>query len=393
MKLKMQYNKLFLSTPVFILYFLSILFNYPILVFKLAVLSGIALAYLQKKQIIPVKVLADLLILLGFTSISLLISSFINQEQLRIESFLIIGIVIITGYVAGTLIRIIKVQEEYKTAFLFGLLILIIETESRRFGEGWFAAATLFSFCVGAVIVTSMKARASISILWALFILPTLTLNLIFGPLFGKLLVFPVLTIAIILSYFIIARLNPAGMSLRRKIVFSILTILLISPSWILQENYSHWRYVSLNPPIETPINYNFITESGDTLSSADQKGKVVVCLFWSAYCGRCSKEYPEFSKLAHQFKERDDVAFYASFISFAGKDSVYFNNVAQQKFDFDWVKSRDGKELFNNLEMGGVPHLSIFDKSGNVIYNGWIRDRPWILVNKPERIIQRLLE
>jgi thioredoxin-related protein len=393
MKLKMQYNKLFLSTPVFILYFLSILFNYPILVFKLAVLSGIALAYLQKKQIIPVKVLADLLILLGFTSISLLISSFINQEQLRIESFLIIGIIIITGYVAGTLIRVIKVQDEYKTAFILGLLILIIESESRRFGEGWFAVATLFGFIIGAVIISGMKVNAKIYVLWGLYIFPTLFLNLIFGPLFGKLLIFPILTIAIILSYFIIERLNPAGMSMRRKIVFSILTILLISPSWILQENYSHWRYVSLNQHIETPINYNFITENGDTLSSADQKGKVVVCLFWSAYCGRCSKEYPEFSKLAKQFKERDDVAFYAVFISFAGKDSVYFNSVAEQKFEFDWVKSRDGKELFTSLQMVGVPHLSIFDKESNVIYNGWVRDRPWIFVKRPERIINQLLE
>lgn len=376
-----------------IIYAAAYFLNLPLAILKSTIMLGLITAMPWDKPWDRFGAIKNLFILISLTTLSIIISSFFNQVQLTVKLFFFPGITIIIGYGIGALIKIIKVQEEYKTAFLFGLLMLIIETEARRFGEGWFAAATLFSFSVGALIISGIKANAKIYVLWGLYIFPTLFLNLIFGTLFGKLLIFPILTLAFILSYFIMAGLNPANMSLRRKIVFSVLTILLISSSWLLQENYSHWRYISLNQHIETPIHYNFITKSGDSISSVDLKGKVVASLFWSAYCGRCSKEYPEFSKLAHQFKERDDVEFYAVFISFAGKDSVYFNTVAEQKFEFDWVTSRDGKELFTNLEMGGVPHLSIFDKESNVIYNGWVRDRPWIFVERPERIINQLLE
>jgi thioredoxin-related protein len=152
-------------------------------------------------------------------------------------------------------------------------------------------------------------------------------------------------------------------------------------------------RYISTNTDIDYKIDYNFISLAGDTISNHDNSGKVVVNLFWSAYCGRCAREYPEFSKLAHKFKERDDVEFYGVFISYSDRDSIYFNKVVKQKFEFDWVKAKNGEELFSDLKMAGVPHLSIFNKEGNVIYNGYVRDRPWILVKRPERIIHRLLE
>lgn len=378
---------------IFTTFFLSISFDIPILIFKLALFSGITFTVLNKKQITTNKILADLLILIGLTSVFLVFSSVVNQEIITYKPFFILGLIVVIGYAIGTLIKIVKVQDVYKTALILGLLMLIIESESRRFGEGWFAVGTMLGFISGAAYLSGIKTEVKPAILWILLIIPTLLLNLIFSPLFGKSLIFPVLTLAFILSYFIIAGLNLVGMNLIRKNVFLVLAILLSGISWFLQENYATLRYTSTNTDVDFNIDYDFISLDGDAISNTDNSGKVVVNLFWSAYCGRCASEYPEFSKLAHKFKERDDVKFYGVFISFSERDSSYFNKVVKQEFEFDWVKADQGAELYSDLQINGVPHLSVFDKEGNVIYNGWVRNRPWILVNKPERIIQRLLD
>ncbi|RIK57579.1 TlpA family protein disulfide reductase, partial [candidate division KSB1 bacterium] len=44
---------------------------------------------------------------------------------------------------------------------------------------------------------------------------------------------------------------------------------------------------------------------SGETISLASQRGRVVLINFWATWCGPCQEELPELARLQSKYRER----------------------------------------------------------------------------------------
>ena len=63
-----------------------------------------------------------------------------------------------------------------------------------------------------------------------------------------------------------------------------------------------------------------------------------------------------------------------------------------QENYSFNWAFAVNSEKVYNDLEMTGVPYLLIVSNKGKVLYNGYPNIRPWLFVNRPQRIIANAL-
>ena len=138
------------------------------------------------------------------------------------------------------------------------------------------------------------------------------------------------------------------------------------------------------------PFSYAFVTDDGDTLTDVSLKGKNVAIFFWSSHCGSCHKELPHFSELAAQYEGDTTKVFIAAFISFdEASDSAFYASEASRESAFTWAKALDSKQVMQNLGFNAFPHVTYINKEGDVVYNGFLSNRPWIFVYHPRKFLE----
>jgi thiol-disulfide isomerase/thioredoxin len=331
------------------------------------------------------------MLLVIVTSFGIIALAYYKSIIISIRPVLVWNGISLLGFGIGFGINKIPIENELKISFIAGLVLFFFESSSRSYGEGWFAIITFLASCMGAIYLVSLVNHKKLLNSF-LFLSPMFILNLAFSSeFFGLSLVFPTLIISSVIAL-VILNLNWKDFTVKTKFCYLAIFILTGILAWPVQENYASWRYSSLNSPLLHSVNYSFRDINGNTLTPLINSGKTVVCLFWSTQCPRCKLEYPAFSELAEKYHNIKGVEFYGVFISFRPDDTLYFNKITQQKFDFKWVKAEGGRNIYDQLKMSGVPHLTIFNKKNEVVYNGWVRNRPWIWINRPEHIINRSL-
>lgn len=137
------------------------------------------------------------------------------------------------------------------------------------------------------------------------------------------------------------------------------------------------------------PLSYAFVTDNGDTLTDASLKGKNVAIFFWSSHCGSCHMELPHFSELAAQYEGDTTKVFIAAFISFnEANDSIFYASETSRESAFTWAKALDSKQVMNDLGFNAFPHVACLNKQGEVVYNGFLSNRPWIFVYRPRKFL-----
>lgn len=194
-----------------------------------------------------------------------------------------------------------------------------------------------------------------------------------------------------ILSVLLIEALN-----IPQKTKYLLLAILmLISIPLVFVGSTNLFTYLvanEMNSKVEQPFpfSYIFITDDGDTLTDVSLKGKNVAIFFWSSHCGSCHKELPHFSELAAQYEGDTTKVFIAAFISFdEASDSAFYASETSRESAFTWAKALDSKQVMQDLGFNAFPHVTYINKEGNVVYNGFLSNRPWIFAYHPRKFLE----
>ena len=193
-----------------------------------------------------------------------------------------------------------------------------------------------------------------------------------------------------ILSVLLIEALN-----ISQKIKYLLLAILmLISIPLVFVGSTNLFTFLvanEMNSKVKQPFpfSYAFVTDDGDTLTDVSLKGKNVAIFFWSSHCGSCHKELPHFSELAAQYEGDTTKVFIAAFISFdEASDSAFYASETSRESAFTWAKALDSNQVMQDLGFNAFPHVTYINKKGNVVYNGFLSNRPWIFVYHPRKFL-----
>ena len=107
-------------------------------------------------------------------------------------------------------------------------------------------------------------------------------------------------------------------------ILFAFFVLLLVSPdakAWFMRQIISTGimnSSVEKKSEAETEANdtkiitenFTVADQSGNTISTADLKGKVVFMNFWASWCPPCRAEFPSIQKFYDKYKSNPDVVF-----------------------------------------------------------------------------------
>ena len=121
--------------------------------------------------------------------------------------------------------------------------------------------------------------------------------------------------------------------------------------------------------PVDIPadraqaMDFSLENLAGDTVSLADQRGKVTVINFWGAWCGWCMEEMPHFAEMVEHYG--DDVAFL--FVDYG--DSADTAKKAMEEFGIPLEKVlMDSQNTVVDLyQVEGFPTTYIIDKEGGI--------------------------
>jgi thiol-disulfide isomerase/thioredoxin len=130
---------------------------------------------------------------------------------------------------------------------------------------------------------------------------------------------------------------------------------------------------------ISTPApQFSLKNLSGQTVSLASLKGKVVVVDFWSTWCGPCKASFPGMQKLVDKYKNHPDVAFLfidtwetgderkADVTGFLSKNKYTFNVL----YDEERKASRGDFVVVSDFKVIGIPTKFVIDKNGNIRFS-----------------------
>jgi thiol-disulfide isomerase/thioredoxin len=101
----------------------------------------------------------------------------------------------------------------------------------------------------------------------------------------------------------------------------------------------------------------------GNTLSSADLRGKVVLIDFWATWCQPCKKEMPGYQKLADTYGDRGFVVVGFKFDNMPDtEDPLQFANSIGVHYPLA-VASEDVRQRFGGIE--GLPTTMLYERNG----------------------------
>ncbi len=107
--------------------------------------------------------------------------------------------------------------------------------------------------------------------------------------------------------------------------------------------------------------NYKMIDINGNTISSENTKGKVVVLNFWFTTCKPCISEIPELNKVYDKYIKDTNVVFAS--ITFNNRDEV---NSFLKKYPIKYPVVSNAKEICDLFKATGYPTNIVIDKNGN---------------------------
>jgi len=117
------------------------------------------------------------------------------------------------------------------------------------------------------------------------------------------------------------------------------------------------------------PVTFRAEDSNGDTVSSKDLRGKVVVLNFWYASCPPCRAEAKYLNKVHDEYADADDVAF----IGVNVRDEAATAAAFERTFDVQYPTVLDQRTGTMQLAMSGqiapnaVPATIVLDTKGRV--------------------------
>jgi peroxiredoxin len=105
-------------------------------------------------------------------------------------------------------------------------------------------------------------------------------------------------------------------------------------------------------------------TLEGNTVSSSDLRGKIVVLNFWFIGCAVCRAQKPKLNELKAKFASHNDVVFVAMTADPTGDVKKY---LAKEPFDF--LQAADAKTAMDAFRFSGFPKSIVIGKNGRIVY------------------------
>ncbi len=137
------------------------------------------------------------------------------------------------------------------------------------------------------------------------------------------------------------------------------------------------------------PLSYTFVTTNGDTLNERTLHGKNVAIMFWSSHCAKCRKELPHFSRLGAKYENDTNNCIIAAFIPFDNEnDAMFYESETVLLTHLICAQVMEGEKLMKDLEFNAFPHATYLNKQGEVVYNGYLSNRPWIFAYSPQKYL-----
>jgi peroxiredoxin len=132
----------------------------------------------------------------------------------------------------------------------------------------------------------------------------------------------------------------------------------------------------------QAPV-FSVKTIDGETITSGDLKGKVVVLSFWFIGCPACMEMEPQLNAFKAKFAANNDVIFLAMTADPAANVRKY---LAKERFDY--IQAADAKAAMESFVFGVYPKNIVIDRTGTIVY--WRSTiRAW---DKFESVVRREL-
>ena len=281
----------------------------------------------------------------------------------------------------------LPIKAIYKKALLGSLLSILPLLVFGRWGN---AIQTMATISVDILLYCFIIKNATSKERWSCYGVFVLVFSL-FLVLFGgvEYIAFPLLAY---MFFLLVATLFSLYLFQGRKKWLTLVLLILISCPISYFGSLNSFYYLMAkreNHDIDLacPLSYCFVLNECDTLNENALRGKNVMVFFWSSHCANCHKEFPSFSELAAEYESDTTKVFIAAFIAF-GEDgeTAYYQDETERKYAFEWANAIDSQQIMKDLGFNSFPHLTIWDKTGQVVYNGLYINQKGVFVCNPRK-------
>lgn len=115
----------------------------------------------------------------------------------------------------------------------------------------------------------------------------------------------------------------------------------------------------------KTLPDFTFVDLKGNTYTSANTKGKLLVLKCWFVSCVPCVQEMPELNELVEKYKNRNDILF----IGLANDNKHALEQfVKKTKFDYHIIPNQKGY-IHDQLHVNAFPTHFLINKRGELIH------------------------
>lgn len=108
----------------------------------------------------------------------------------------------------------------------------------------------------------------------------------------------------------------------------------------------------------------SFTTFSGNTVSVADFKGKVVLIDFWETWCNPCTESFPTMQKLQDEYPQKLKILTVTPGFTDTKEDAQGF----AKKHDYDLTYLIDSNNLHQKIGVEAIPYKIFIDTNGDFI-------------------------